>query len=352
MTRWIIDFPTLGDLWEAWVKSHCTIPDGFNRGHPLVWSDWQFYVAARFGQIRAGLEWEGKPLKNQAFAYRRGQVIGPQKTGKGPFAASITLLHAVGPSEFDGWAEEGEIYRCSDHGCSCGFEHEYLAGEPKGRRHPSPLIQLTASSEDQVDNVYRPLTSMIKAGPLSELLAVRENFVRILGGAGGYDADRIDVVTSNALSRVGNSISFAVQDETGLWTKRNKLVAVADAQRRGAAGMGGRVLETTNAYDSAENSVAQMTRESQATDIYRFYEPPPTGLDWFDLKERRAILEHVYAGSPWVSIDSVLAEAAEISERDPEQARRFFGNQILYSQGTWLPTGLWEGRYGMDGEPA
>jgi putative lipoic acid-binding regulatory protein len=27
-----------------------------------------------------------------------------------------------------------------------------------GARHPSPLIQLTATSEDQVDNVYKPLT--------------------------------------------------------------------------------------------------------------------------------------------------------------------------------------------------
>lgn len=349
---WVVDFPTLADLWDPWVTAHCTVPDGFDKGKPLTWSDWQFYAAAQFGRIRAGLEWDGTPLKNQAFEYRRAQVMGPQKTGKGPWVATLTAIQAVGPAEFDGWAQAGEKYRCADFGCGCGFEHEYLEGEPKGRRHPSPLIQLTAYSEDQVDNTYRPLISMINAGPLRELMLVRENFIRIVGDIGGDDADRIDVVTSNALSRVGNPISFAVQDETGLWTKKNKLMAVADAQRRGAAGMGGRVLETTNAYDSAENSVAQRTHESQATDIYRFYEPPPPDLDWFNLKDRRAILEHVYAGSPWVPIDSVLAEAAEISEQDPEQARRFFGNQILYSKGTWLPDGLWEGRYGMAGEPA
>jgi hypothetical protein len=42
------------------------------------------------------------------------------------------------------------------------------------------------------------------------------------------------MVTSSARSRVGNPISFALQDETGLYTKANKMVDVAEAQRRGA----------------------------------------------------------------------------------------------------------------------
>jgi hypothetical protein len=56
---------------------------------------------------------------------------------------------------------------CEDHGCGCGWTYEYEPGEPKGIRHPSPLIQLTATSEDQVDNIYRPLTAMIRMGPLA-----------------------------------------------------------------------------------------------------------------------------------------------------------------------------------------
>jgi hypothetical protein len=43
----------------------------------------------------------------------------------------------------------------------------------------------------------------------------------------------------------------------------------------------------------------------------------------------------------------VLAEADEISLRDPEQAERFLGNRITYSSGSWLPAGLWEEHYAM-----
>ena len=36
------------------------------------------------------------------------------------------------------------------------------------------------------------------------------------------------------------------------------------------------------------------------------------------------------------------AEAADMIERDPAQAQRFFGNQIVYGAGTWLKEGLWD----------
>jgi hypothetical protein len=70
---------------------------------------------------------------------------------------------------------------------------------------------------------------------------------------------RIDVVTSSAQSRLGNPITFALQDETGIWTANNRMRKVAETQRRGVAGMGGRSMETTNAWDPSENSVAQTT---------------------------------------------------------------------------------------------
>lgn len=342
---WIVDFPTLGDLWDAWTQAHCVVPDGYNRGNPLVWSDWQFWCSAKFGEIRAGLTWDGTPLGNQAFRYRRMQVVAPQKTGKGPWAASMTALQATGPSEFDGWAEDGELYRCSDWGCPCGFTFAYQAGEPKGRPHPSPLIQLTATTEDQVDNTYRPLRTMISMGALGWLLADRGTFVRVLGNVGGEHTDRIDITTAQADSKVGNPIHFALQDETGLWLARNRMVKLADNQRRGLAGMGGRSIETTNAWDSSENSVAQQTFEARMDDVFIFYIPPPEGLRWSVKAERRQILETVYRGSPWVSLDSIEGQAMELNARDPEQAERFFGNRITYSSGAWLPDGLWEGAH-------
>lgn len=339
---WIVDFPTLGDLWDAWVRWHLVVPDGYNRGKEFVWSDWQFWCAAQFGRIREGLEWDGTPLGAQAFKHRQILVVAPQKTGKGPWAASMTAVQGFGPSEFDGWAEEGELYRCSDWGCNCGFTFVYHEGEPKGRPHPSPLIQLTATSKDQADNTFRPLDSMVRMGVLHDRALVRGQFIRILGGIGGENADRIDVTTASASSRLGNPITFALQDETGLWTRRNRMEAVSDAQRRGLAGMGGRLIQTTNAWDSSENSVAQQTYEANLEDVWTFYVPPPRNLKWSRIDDRREILETVYQGSPWVNINSVLAEANALSLRDPEQAERFFGNRITYSQGSWLPENLWD----------
>src|SRR5690606_25807579 len=141
-----------------------------------------------------------------AFHFRRSQVIAPQKTGKGPWSAAIICLEAVGPALFNGWARGGELYRCVDFGCDCGWEYEYEPGEAMGRPWATPLIQLLATSVEQVDNVYRPLQAMARYGPLQSVMRVGEEFVRLPNDG------RIDVVTSSATARLGNPITFALQD--------------------------------------------------------------------------------------------------------------------------------------------
>lgn len=360
MAEFVVDFPTLGDLVDAWIERHCRVPDKFKRGEPFKQADWQFWCTANHYRIREGIEFvspaeatEERPvLLNQAFVYRRSLIVAPQKTGKGPWSAAITAVEACGPSLFAGWAAEGEFYRCEDNGCGCGWVYEYLPGEPKGMRHPSPLIQLTANAEEQVKNVYNPLKAMIRLGLLKDLLLVRENFIRITGLSDDEDLDRIDVVTSSARSRLGNPISFAEQDEAGLYTKSNKMIEVADTQRRGAAGMGGRTLATTNMWNPAEDSYAQRTFESTKKDIFKFYRDPdlvlkrPDGkkLDYAVKRDRRRIHEYVYAGSWWVDLDSIEGEASDLLDTDPAQAERFFGNRAVYGKGTWCDGAKWDGR--------
>lgn len=353
----VVDFPTLGHLLDGWYEAHAKVPAGFARGEDFKQADWQFWCTANHYQVRPDAEWIPKrPLLNQAFVFRRSQIVGPQKSGKGPWSAAITAGEAVGPTVFAGWAKRGERYECADHGCSCGWSFRYNAGEPKGMRHPSPLIQLTATSEDQVANVYDPLKAMIRLGPLKHLLLPRESFIRIVSDNDDPDMDRIDVVTASANSRLGNPISHANQDESGLYTAQNKMRKVAETQRRGAAGMGGRTIETTNAWDPTENSVAQTTYESPRADVFRFYRNPDLNPDLRDAhglpltytrKEyRRRIHAYAYEGSWWVNLDSIEAEAAELMEHDPAQAERFFGNRLVYGAGTWLPAGAWEAARG------
>lgn len=363
--EFVVDFPTLGDLGDAWITRHCRVPDGFTRGRAFEMADWQFWCHANRYRIRPDAQFvppelvgpDKPPVLNQAFYYQQTLVVAPQKTGKGPFSASQVAFEAAGPSVFAGWAKGGEVYSCADNGCPCGWEDApdafvYEAGDAMGMRHPSPLIQITANSAEQADNIYKPLRAMINLGPLRNLLAVREGFIRILGLSDQDDLDRIDVVTSSARSRLGNPISDAEQDEAGLYTKSNKMVDVADTQARGAAGMGGRTHLTTNAWDPSENSYAQMIYEAEEPDVFIFYRDPDKALrgedgkplDYKKVADRRRIHEYAYEGSWWVNLDSIEALARKLMKRDPEQAERFFGNRLVAGHGKWLEDGQWESK--------
>lgn len=342
----LVDFPTLGDLVDGWITQHCRIPDGFKRRQPFVQYDWQFWCTANYYRVREDAKFDpDEPPMNQAFTYARADVVAAQKTGKGPWAACLVSTMAVGPNLFAGWAKRGDVYDCADHGCGCGWYWEYEPGEPMGTRHPSPLIQVLATSQEQVGNIWRPLTAMVKfhGSPLGKLLLPREDFIRIVGvNDDDPELDRIDAVTSSARSRLGNPISDYVQDETGTFTPSNGMTEVASTMRRGAAGMSGRGFTTTNCWDPSQQSVAQLDYESDQPDVFTFYRVPPADLVFSDRRQRRRLLEFVYDGSSHINIDSIMAECDKIMLQRPAEAERFFGNRVVQGAGAWLPDGLWE----------
>lgn len=330
-----VDFPTLFVAID-WVTQHCRVPDGFQRGSAFVPSGWQEWCLASAYRVRPDAELGQLAT---AFHWRRSQLVMPQKAGKGPYSAARICVEAVGPALFGGWARGGERWDCRDYRCGCGWVYEYLPGEAMGMPWPTPLIQITAFSEEQTGNIYDALRPMIELGPLSEVIPhTGEQFTRLPNGG------RIDTVTSSQQSRLGQRVTFVPQDETGIWTKSNKMLDVAKTQRRGLAGMGGRAEETTNAWDPAENSVAQQTMEAAAStgDIFRLHPLAPATLSYRDKRERRRIHRYVYGGSPWVDLDAIEAEAAELLLKDPANAERFFGNRLVASLGSWMPDGLWE----------
>jgi hypothetical protein len=322
-SEYLIDFPTLF-VAADWVSAHCVVPDGFAKGDPFELVDWQLWALLNFYRV--------KPTATvgqlaPAFFYRRSQIVLPQKAGKAPYSAAHICVEGVGPALFAGWAVGGEVWDCRDHGCGCGWSYEYRPGEPMGVPWPTPLIQVTATSEEQCDNIYDALRPMIDAGPLTDLIPkTGEEFIRLPNGG------RIDVVTSNATSRLGQRVTFVPQDEVGLWASP-QMLKIGAVQRRGLAGMGGRAEETTNAWDPSEHSVAQMTAESRRPDIFRLHPEPPISLSYTNKAERRKIHRQVYRGCHWVDLDAIEAEAQEIIEHDPVQAERFFGNRAVAGGG-------------------
>lgn len=326
-----------------WTEAHCVVPDGFRKGTPFLLYDYQLRYFANFYLVRGDARWTpADPVLGPAFVYRRGLLVDVQKKGKGPLTAAHCCVEGVGPALFAGWAGPDDGYVCADHGCGCGWEYPYEPGEPMGMPWPTPLIQITAFSEEQTDNIYDALRPMIEQGPLADVIPrTGEEFIRLPGGG------RIDTVTSSAQSRLGQRVTFVPQDELGLWTKANKMDKVADTQYRGLAGMGGRASLTTNAWDPAENSVAQQQFESSAQDIYRQFKQPPQHLSYRNKRERRQIHRLMYAetlreNGGHVDLDAIEAEAADLMERDPAQAERFFGNLIVRGHGSWLSDDLWE----------
>lgn len=306
------EVPTLGYLVGEWIEEHCVIPDGEYGGLPYLLTEEMWTFLAHHYRLKTTAH-EGQLAT--AFTYRRSMLVRPQKWGKGPLTAAIICAEGIGPTIFSGWDS---------------------SGKPVARPRATPKIQVTASTEDQADNVYGHLVPMIQRGPLANLIP-DSGVTRINLPAGGL----IEPVTSKARSRLGAPITFAIQDETGTWTTANGGQSLADTQRRGLAGMSGRTIETTNAWDPAEMSVAQRGYESLVQDVYRDFNQPPANLSYRNKVERRKIHKIAYGDSWWVDLDSIEADALELMERDPAQAERFYGNRIVVGSGSWLPEGLW-----------
>jgi hypothetical protein len=288
------EFPTLGYAVAELIQSRCVIPDGDHAGEPYLLTDemlrfllWHYRVDPASGR----------------FVFSRGsQLVRPQKWGKAPLAAAVICAEVdpEGPVLFAGWDAQGE---------------------PVGRPWATPWVQVTASSEDQTDNVWRALVPMIELGPLAAVLTdTGETRINLPGGG------RIEPVTASAQSRLGQRLTFAVQDQTEGWTRRNGGRALADTQRRNLAGIGGRWLESTNAWDPTEESVAQQTAESGEPGVYRDDVEPGAG-SVRNKRERRQMLRRVYGDSWWVDLERVDEEVVALLERDPAQAERYFLNR-------------------------
>lgn len=288
------EFPTLGFQVAQLIEAVCVIPDGEYAGQPFVLTD----------EMLRCLLWHYRLDPDRGgFTYFRGtQLTRPQKWGKGPFASAYICAecHPEGPVLFDGWD---------------------AAGEPVGKPWPTPWMQVTAISESQTANVWRALVPMIELGALAaDMPDTGETRINLPGGG------RIEPVTSSARSRLGQRITGAVEDEVQEWLKANGGRTLADNQRRNLAGMRGRFLATGNAWDPAQNSVAQQTAEGQEPGVY-FDDVDPGPGSIRNKADRRRMLRKVYGDSWWIDLDRIDGECEALLKRDPAQAERYFLNR-------------------------
>ena len=249
--------------------------------------------------------------------FRRGELEMAKGWGKSPLAAAIALAEFCGPVVFD----------------------HFDGDEPVGRAWHNPWVQIAAVSEDQTDNTYNSLYEMLVADDhrAAKALGIDDGRTRLyLKGKPGV----LEPVTASSGSREGQRLTFAVLDETHLWTRRNGGVKLAGTLRRNAAKMGGRTLETTNAPLLGEKSVAEQS--GLAPGVMHYARRPKVEPDpgWSDAQMLEALAE-TYGDATWIDKQRLIAEI-----RDPatnwDDAVRFYFNIRSAGSGRAVDPRVWD----------
>jgi hypothetical protein len=314
------EYPTLGYDVGEWIEGHLVIPDGYRQGEPYRLTDEMWRFLLQFYRLDPRAEpWPGPiGMKNTG-----GQLRRSQKWGKDPFGAAICWAEALGPTRFDGWD---------------------ASGEPVGKPYPTPLIVNLGTSEEQTDNTWRPLKEMGRRGPLIDDARVREiGETKIDLTSGG----KLEPATTSARARLGAPMSFVTLTETHLFTLQGGFRRVAGAVKRNVAGMDGRWLELTNAWDPTEGSEAQITADSKDADIYVDTVEPKRVENLDNDEELYQELLRQYGDSArerggWVNIKGrIFSECRSLRHMEADR-RRFFLNEIVVGESVFVDPLRWD----------
>jgi hypothetical protein len=310
-------FPTLG--WEILAWSHAYLPSPGDETQPLVYTDEQALRILRWFEIDPDLE---------RFIHETMILEEAKGWGKSPFAGSLEIASLAGPVCFDGWDANGEP-----------------VGVPWGTgERPPPWIQIAAVSEDQTDNTYGALYSMLVAndGHAADELRIDAGRTRLfLRDRPG----RLEPVTASAGSREGQRLTDAVLDETWLWLQRNGGVKLAGTIRRNLAKMGGRSIETTNAPILGEKSVAEQRNPDKPKPGALYFSHRPSIAPAPDLPEEqmRIALEEVYGDASWVDLERLLREISNPINPWTDSVRFWFNTRDA-GAGIAVDPRLWDAR--------
>lgn len=246
--------------------------------------------------------------------------------GKTPLLAALSIIEFIGPCRFSHFDENG-----------------FPVGVPVGL----PLVQIAATSIDQTANTRDMIRGMLANSPAEEEyeIEIGKERIQFRDGRPG----RIEPVTSSSRGLEGARPTFVVADETHHWIPSNGGIAVfevLDRNVRKTAGAGSRIVESTNAFNPNEDSVAQRTYEAflKRPDGRLLYDCVEAEDDNIDLKDEEAVrrgLQQAYGDSYWVDIDGLIA-AIQDPRTTPAQAYRFYLNKIQEGADTWIPRPKWD----------
>lgn len=312
--------------WEVlwWMSENLLQPNGPHAGKAFIPTEGQ----ARFVVWFYAVDEEGRWLYNRAV---RRLAKG---SGKSPFAAAMALAELLGPVRFSHFDDNGDAI---------------------GKPVAMPLVQVAATSERQTNNTMRMIRAMAnKHKPLAKKydLEVGKTYVETTDGG------KLEQITSSAGTAEGAETSFTIGDETEHWTTGNGGPDLMDTLLQNAAKTGARVLQTENAFEPGEDSVAETTFDSWCLQqegstistqhiLYDAVVAPANAILTDDPTEDEMglteALEFVYADCPWVADEQIDAMRNRVWDPSyPEsRSRRFFFNQPNAAEGAWLTLQEW-----------
>lgn len=316
------EYPTLGREALAWMTRNLARPDCPEYA-PLILTPEQAQFVLRYYRL--------DPATGRR-RYRRAVWSRPKGHGKSPVMAAIAAFEALGDAVPDGWDANGR---------------------PVGRPWwtvRTPWVQLAAVSEDQTANAFLPLLEMLRNGhAIDEYpgLDPLETFVVLPHG-------RIEYITSAARSREGNRPVWCGLDQTEAWVPSNGGVKLAAVLRRNLGKVGGSSIESPNAFQPGEGSVAEESAayasqivEGRVRDDGLLYDhrEAPADTDLGDRESLLSGLRHAYGDSAieaggWVDLERIVAEIWDPAT-DPMDARRYYLNQVIAASDAWITSPEW-----------
>lgn len=317
-------WPTLGPQVCRFIEQNLVFGPGDLRGRPakidpdkrlLIYRAYEVYPQ---DHPQAGR----RRFQRVAFSLRKGLA----KTELAAWIAACEL-HPAGPVRCDGFRE----------------------GQPIGRGVTDPYIPMVAYTEEQTEDLaYAALLTILGEGPLAADFDLGLTRITRVRGDGKAVA-----LAAAPDARDGARTTFQHFDETHRFTlPRLKLAhktMLANLPKRRASDAW--ALETTTAYATGENSVAEdaMTyaRTVDAGDrsdsrLFFFHRQASPELDFDEPEQlRQGIVEASGGDDEWLNIDTICAQFDDPTA-DRLLLERLWGNRPVAGGGRAFPIDRWD----------
>lgn len=292
-----------------WAETHLV--------HHLTGKPWRYTIGQKkFLHLWYAVDEDGRWL------WTSGVKRGAKGTGKDPMLATMLLAEAWGPTQFD------------------GFDND---GNPVGITRRSSLVQIGANSESQAADVLRVANIMLPEDTKYEYgidTGIHRTQCR--------NFSRIELMTASERSAEGDPVTAGFLNETHHMTESNGGHRISAVARRNVGKspiyVGARLCEFTNAHMQGQDSVAERSfmawqaqqagKTRRQTILYDSREADPA-TDMTDETSLMKGLSQSYGDSPWTDVERIRDEVQDL--RTPvADSVRYYLNGLAAAEDAWV----------------